>query len=83
MELEYEDSQLGEMYDVVAEIRANSEQMDEIVFPRGIKGRDMSVYSGTEEDFWFQPIEMTRQYFDSLSDREVVQYILSQQMTIN
>ena len=80
MELEYEDNPLGEMYDVVAEIRANSEKMEEIIFPRGIKGLDMSSYIGTEEDFWFHPIEMTKKYFDSLSDREVVQYILSEQM---
>ena len=80
--VEYEDSQLSDMYDVVAELRLNSEDLDEIVFPRTIKGQDFQDYVVSEEDFWFAPIEMSKEYFNSLTDREVVQYILSQQMEV-
>lgn len=74
---------LSGIYEVVAELREHSDSMDEVVFPRGVKGSDLGAFSEEQEDLWFAPIELSKEYFDSLTDREVVQYVMSQQMDVH
>ena len=70
--------QCDDLYDVVRELRGLDEP--EMIFPRQVKGLELPDYPGDEDDVWFHPIKMSREFFDSLTDREVVQYIYSQDM---
>jgi len=71
--------ELEDMYDVIADLRQGEQGEDRLEFPRNIRGAHLDVQEDSDS-IWFCPVKMSWEHFNSLTDREVVRYIYSQEL---